>query len=80
MCYLRGDCRPGDSGEPTFDKDGPVAIHEKQEKATGLIWGRLLIQKNTIWSPVRFVREKVNCPKTLMVLKFAHDVQALDSL
>jgi hypothetical protein len=50
MCYLRGDCRPGDFGESAVDKDGPGAKHEKQEKVRGLIWARLLIPKNTIWS------------------------------
>ena len=32
MCYLRGDCRPGDFGEPGIDKNGPGSKHEKQEK------------------------------------------------
>ena len=36
MCYLRGDRRPGDFGEPGIDKDGPGAKHEKQEKVRGL--------------------------------------------
>lgn len=51
MPYLRGDCRPGDFGEPTIDKNGPDTKHEIQEKVRGRIWGRLLIPKNTIRSP-----------------------------
>jgi len=37
ICYLRGDCRPGDFGEPAIDKNGPDTKHEKQEKMRGLI-------------------------------------------
>ena len=40
MCYLRGDCGPGDFGEPGIDKNGPGAKHEKQEKVRGLIGGQ----------------------------------------
>jgi len=32
MCYLRGDRRSGDYGEPTIDENGSGAKHEKQEK------------------------------------------------
>jgi hypothetical protein len=53
MCYLRGDCRSGDIGEPGIDKNGPDAKHEKQEKMRGLIWGILLIPKNIIWFSAR---------------------------
>jgi len=80
MCYLRGDCRPGDFGEPAIDKNGPDAKHEKQEKMRGLIWTRPLIPKNTIWSSARFVMEKENYPRTLGVLMFAEYVEVLDSL
>jgi D-mannonate dehydratase len=80
MCFLRGDCRPGDFGESAVDKDGPGAKHEKQEKVRGLIWARLLIPKNTIWSSARFVMEKENYPRNLMSLMFAEDVEVLDSL
>jgi len=80
ICYLRGDCRPGDFGESAVDKDGPGAKYEKQEKVRGLIWARLLIPKNTIWSSARFVMEKENCPRTLMVLMFAKNAEVLDSL
>jgi hypothetical protein len=60
MCYLRGDCRPGDFGEPGIDKNGPGAKHEKQEKVRELMWARLLIPKNTIGSSTRFVTKKGN--------------------
>jgi hypothetical protein len=63
MCYLRGDCRPGDFGEPAIDKDGSGAQHEKQEKVRGLIWARLLIPKNTIWSSARICDGKGKLPK-----------------
>ena len=78
MCYLRGDCRPGDFGKSGIDKDGPGAKHEKQEKVREVIWVRPLIPKNTIWSSARFVMEKGNYPRTLMSLMFAKNVEALD--
>jgi hypothetical protein len=36
MCHLWRDCRPGHSGEPAINKNGPSAKHEKQEKVKGL--------------------------------------------
>jgi hypothetical protein len=50
MCYLRGDCRPDNFGEPAMDENGLGAKHEKQERMRGWVRGRLLIPKNTIWS------------------------------
>lgn len=41
MCYLRGACRSGDSGQSGVDKDGTVAKHEKQQKVRGSILIRL---------------------------------------
>jgi hypothetical protein len=67
-------------GEPAIDEDGAAARHEKQEKVRGLIWGRLLIPKNTISPSVLFAREMGNYRRTLMVLIFAEDVEVLDSL
>jgi len=45
-----------------------------------LIWARLLTPKNTIWSSAQFVIEKENYPRALMSLRFAEDVEVLDSL
>jgi len=47
MCYLRGACRSGDSGQSGVDKDGTVAKHERQEKVRGVIWPR--VQRNFRW-------------------------------
>jgi hypothetical protein len=80
MCYLRGDCRPGDFGKPTIDKNGKSAKHKKQEKVKGLIRASLLIPKNIIWPFALFAKEMKNYPRTLMVSIFAFDVEALDSL
>jgi hypothetical protein len=46
----------------------------------GLIWGRLSISKNTIWSYVLFAGERADCPRTLMALVFAKNAEVLDSL
>ncbi len=54
--------------------------HEKQEKVRGLIWSRLLIPTNSIWSSARFVMEKGNYPRILMGLMPAEDVEVLGSL
>ena len=80
MCYLRGDCRPGDSGEPAIDKNGPGSKREKQEKVEGLIWRRLLILKNTIWSSALFVMEKGNYLRILGALMFVENAGVLGSL
>ena len=79
MCYLRGDCRPGDFGEPGIDKNGPGAKHEKQEKVRRLIWAISLNPENTIWMCVLFATDGVDCPRTLVALLFAEDVRGLDS-
>ena len=50
MCYLRGACRSGDLGESGVDKDGTVSKHEIQQKVKELIWAKLLIPKNSIYS------------------------------
>jgi hypothetical protein len=80
MCYLRGDCRPGDFGEQAIDKNGSDAKHEKQEKMRGFIWARPLIPRNTTWYSARFVMGKENYPRNPGVLMFAEDVEDLDLL
>jgi len=80
MCHLRGDCRPGDLGEPGVNEDRPGAKYEKQEKVRGLIWARLFIPKNKIWSSVRFVMEKGNYLRIRGTLTFGKNVEDLDFL
>lgn len=77
---LRGECGPGDFGESAIDKDRPGAKLKKKEKVRGLVWARLLIPKNTRWSYVLCAKERVDCPRTLMVLMFAEDAEGLDLL
>jgi len=59
VCYLRGDYRSGHFGESEIDEVGPGAKHEKQEKMRRLMWARLLLPKNMIWSSALFVTGKL---------------------
>jgi hypothetical protein len=58
-----------------FIRAGRREKHTKWEKAGGLVWTKVLIQKNTAWCSARIVRGKVGYPKTLTALMCAQDVE-----